>query len=211
MCYLVPMNYAILCEEILRKEKEAGRKPRILLQACCAPCSSVVLERLSEVCDLTLYYYNPNTMPREEYEKRLGEFEKLRRFPFALIEGSWDNPLFREKVRVRGLEMEPEGGARCAVCIRLRLEETGRLAAEKGFDYFGTTLTVGPRKDPVLVNGVGEAVSRACGVPWFYADFKKKDGFRRSVALCRELGIYRQAYCGCRLGAEPEREGNETC
>ncbi len=209
MCYLVPMNYAILCEEILRKEKEAGRKPRILLQACCAPCSSVVLERLSEVCDLTLYYYNPNTMPREEYEKRLGEFEKLRRFPFALIEGSWDNPLFREKVR--GLEMEPEGRARCTVCIRLRLEETGRLAAEKGFDYFGTTLTVGPRKDPVLVNGVGEAVSRACGVPWFYADFKKKDGFRRSVALCRELGIYRQAYCGCRLGAEPEREGNETC
>ena len=209
MCYLVPMNYAILCEEILRKEKEAGRKPRILLQACCAPCSSVVLERLSEVCDLTLYYYNPNTMPREEYEKRLGEFEKLRRFPFALIEGSWDNPLFREKVR--GLEMEPEGGARCAVCIRLRLEETGRLAAEKGFDYFGTTLTVGPRKDPVLVNGVGEAVSRACGVPWFYADFKKKDGFRRSVALCRELGIYRQDYCGCRLGAEPEREGTETC
>lgn len=209
MCYLVPMNYAILCEEILRKEKEAGRRPRILLQACCAPCSSVVLERLSEVCDLTLYYYNPNTMPREEYEKRLGEFEKLRCFPFTLIECAWDNDRFREKVR--GLEKEPEGGARCAVCIRLRLEETGRLAAEKGFDYFGTTLTVGPRKDPVLVNGVGEAVSRACGVPWFYADFKKKDGFRRSVALCRELGIYRQAYCGCRLGAEPEREGNETC
>ena len=209
MCYLVPMNYAILCEEILRKEKEAGRKPRILLQACCAPCSSVVLERLSPVCGLTLYYYNPNTMPREEYEKRLGEFEKLQRFPFDLMEGAWDNDLFREKVR--GLENEPEGGARCAVCIRLRLEETGRLAAEKGFDYFGTTLTVGPRKDPVLVNGVGEAVSRACGVPWFYADFKKKDGFRRSVALCRELGIYRQDYCGCRLGAEPEREGNETC
>lgn len=209
MCYLVPMNYAILCEEILRKEKEAGRKPRILLQACCAPCSSVVLERLSQVCGLTLYYYNPNTMPREEYEKRLGEFEKLQRFPFDLMEGAWDNDLFREKVR--GLENEPEGGARCAVCIRLRLEETGRLAAEKGFDYFGTTLTVGPRKDPVLVNGVGEAVSRACGVPWFYADFKKKDGFRRSVALCRELGIYRQDYCGCRLGAEPEREGNETC
>ena len=209
MCYLVPMNYAVLCEEILRKEKEAGRRPRVLLQACCAPCSSVVLERLSEVCDLTLYYYNPNTMPREEYEKRLGEFEKLRRYPFALIEGTWDNALFREKVR--GLESEPEGGGRCAVCFRLRLEEAGRLAAEEGFDYFGTTLTVGPRKDPALINGIGEAVSRACGVPWFYADFKKRDGFRRSVALCRELGIYRQDYCGCRLGAESEREGNETC
>ena len=209
MCYLVPMNYACLCEDILRKEKEAGRKPRILLQACCAPCSSVVLERLSEACDLTLYYYNPNTMPREEYLRRLGEFEKLRRFPFTLREGSWDNALFREKVR--GLENEPEGGSRCAVCIRMRLEETGRLAAEGGYDYFGTTLTVGPRKNADLVNGIGEAVSRACGVPWFWADFKKKDGFRRSVALCRELGIYRQDYCGCRLGAEPEREGTETC
>ena len=209
MCYLVPMNYACLCEDILRKEKEAGRKPRILLQACCAPCSSVVLERLSEACDLTLYYYNPNTMPREEYLRRLGEFEKLRRFPFTLREGSWDNALFREKVR--GLENEPEGGSRCAVCIRMRLEETGRLAAEGGYDYFGTTLTVGPRKNADLVNGIGAAVSRACGVPWFWADFKKKDGFRRSVALCRELGIYRQDYCGCRLGAEPEREGTETC
>ncbi len=209
MCYLVPMNYACLCEDILRKEKEAGRKPRILLQACCAPCSSVVLERLSEACDLTLYYYNPNTMPREEYLRRLGEFEKLRRFPFTLREGSWDNALFREKVR--GLENEPEGGSRCAVCIRMRLEETGRHAAEGGYDYFGTTLTVGPRKNADLVNGIGEAVSRACGVPWFWADFKKKDGFRRSVALCRELGIYRQDYCGCRLGAEPEREGTETC
>ena len=209
MCYLVPMNYACLCEDILRKEKEAGRKPRILLQACCAPCSSVVLERLSEACDLTLYYYNPNTMPREEYLRRLGEFEKLRRFPFSLREGSWDNALFREKVR--GLENEPEGGSRCAVCIRMRLEETGRAAAEGGYDYFGTTLTVGPRKNADLVNGIGEAVSRACGVPWFWADFKKKDGFRRSVALCRELGIYRQDYCGCRLGAEPEMEGTETC
>ena len=203
------MNYACLCEDILRKEKEAGRKPRILLQACCAPCSSVVLERLSEACDLTLYYYNPNTMPREEYLRRLGEFEKLRRFPFTLREGSWDNALFREKVR--GLENEPEGGSRCAVCIRMRLEETGRLAAEGGYDYFGTTLTVGPRKNADLVNGIGEAVSRACGVPWFWADFKKKDGFRRSVALCRELGIYRQDYCGCRLGAEPEGEGTESC
>ena len=209
MCYLVPMNYASLCEDILRKEKEAGRRPRILLQACCAPCSSVVLERLSEACELTLFYYNPNTMPRAEYDRRLGEFGKLRRFPFTLLEGSWDNALFREKVR--GLEREPEGGSRCAVCIRLRLEETGRLAARGGYDYFGTTLTVGPRKDPVLVNGCGEAVSQACGVPWFYADFKKKDGFRRSVALCRELGIYRQDYCGCRLWTEPEGEGTESC
>ena len=209
MCYLVPMNYANLCEDILRKEKEAGRKPRILLQACCAPCSSVVLERLSGEADLTLYYYNPNTMPREEYDRRLEQFEKLRRFPFTLITGSWDNVLFRE--RVRGLEGEPEGGVRCALCIRLRLEETARLAAQGGYDFFGTTLTVGPRKDPVLVNGIGEAVSRACGVPWLYADFKKKDGFRRSVALCRELGIYRQAYCGCRLEAEPEREGQTSC
>ena len=197
MCYLVHMNYDLLMQDLLKRE--AGRRPRVLLQACCAPCSSVVLERLSALTELTLYYYNPNTMPREEYDRRLGEFEKLRQFPFTLIPGSWDNPLFLD--RVQGLEGEPEGGARCARCIRLRLEETGRLAAKGGYDYFGSTLTVGPRKDPALVNGIGEAVSRACGVPWFYADFKKRDGFRRSVALCRELGIYRQDYCGCRLGS----------
>ena len=204
MCYLWPMNYADMCDNLLRRE--AGRRPRVLLQACCAPCSSVVLERLSGLCDLTLYYYNPNTMPREEYLRRLGEFEKLRRFPFTLLSGSWDNALFLD--RVRGLEGEPEGGARCAVCIRLRLEETARLAREGGYDYFGTTLTVGPRKDPVLINGIGEALSRDLGVPWFYADFKKRGGFQRSTELCRELGIYRQNYCGCRLAAP---EGDSTC
>ena len=201
------MNYADMMEAIL--QREAGRRPRVLLQACCAPCSSVVLERLSERIDLTLYYYNPNTMPMEEYRRRLEEFQKLRRYPFTLVVGSWDNALFRE--RVRGLEALPEGGGRCALCIRLRLEETARLAAREGFDYFGSTLTVGPRKDAGMVNGIGEALSAETGVPWFYADFKKKDGFRRSVELCRELGIYRQDYCGCRLGAEPEGEGNKTC
>ena len=195
------MNYHDLMLDLLKRE--AGRRPRVLLQACCAPCSSVVLERLSSLCDLTLYYYNPNTMPREEWEKRLGEFEKLRRFPFTLLTGTWDNTLFLD--RVRGLETAPEGGARCAQCIRLRLEETGRLAREGGYAYFGTTLTVGPRKDPVLVNGIGEALARDLGVPWFYADFKKQGGFQRSVELCRELDIYRQNYCGCRLTA-PEGE-----
>ncbi len=198
------MNYHDLMLDLLKRE--AGRRPRVLLQACCAPCSSVVLERLSRLCDLTLYYYNPNTMPREEWEKRLGEFEKLRRFPFTLITGAWDNEAFLD--RVRGLETAPEGGARCALCIRLRLEETGRLAREGGYDYFGTTLTVGPRKDPVLVNGIGEALARDLGVPWFYADFKKQGGFQRSVELCRELDIYRQNYCGCRLTAP---EGETIC
>ncbi len=202
MCYLWHMNYADLMNDILRREE--GRRPRILLQACCAPCSSVVLERLSALADLSLYYYNPNTMPREEYDLRLEQFEKLRRWPFTLIVGAWDNALFLK--RVRGLESAPEGGARCALCIRLRLEETARLAAEGNFDYFGTTLTVGPRKDPALVNGIGEAISGDVGVPWFYADFKKRDGFRRSVALCQELGIYRQQYCGCRLTGGPEEE-----
>ncbi len=200
----MPMNYHDLMLDILRRE--SGRRPRVLLQACCAPCSSVVLDRLSSLCDLTLYYYNPNTMPREEWEKRLGEFEKLRRYPFTLLAGTWDNALFLD--RVRGLETAPEGGTRCALCIRLRLEETGQLAKEGGYDYFGTTLTVGPRKDPVLVNGIGEALAKDLGVPWFYGDFKKQGGFQRSVELCRELDIYRQNYCGCRLTAP---EGETTC
>ncbi len=186
-------HYAQMMEDILRKYE--GR--RLLLQACCAPCSSVVLERLSARMDVTLYYYNPNTMPREEYDRRLGEFEKLRRFPFTLLTGSWDNARYLD--RVRGLEGEPEGGVRCAACIRMRLEETGRLAREMGFDYFGSPLTVGTRNSPGMVNGLGEEIAGACGVSWFYADFKKQGGFQRSVELCRELDIYRQDYCGCRL------------
>ena len=190
------MNYAIEMDKTLQSIGSVS--PRVLLQACCAPCSTVVLEQLSQRLDLSLLYYNPNTMPGEEYTKRLAAFSRLRpHYEFRLIEGNWENAEFLE--RVKGMEALPEGGARCAVCIRMRLEETARRAKAEGYDFFGTTLTVGPRKNPELINGIGYALAEAYGVNWFPADFKKRNGFKRSVELSNEFGLYRQAYCGCRL------------
>ena len=190
------MNYAIEMDRTL--QSLGAETPRVLLQACCAPCSTVVLEQLSERLDLSLLYYNPNTMPKEEYTKRLAAFSLLRpHYGFQLVEGSWDNAEFAE--RVKGMEKLPEGGARCAVCIRMRLERTAKLARAEGYEFFGTTLTVGPRKNPDLINGIGYALAETYGVKWFPADFKKRNGFRRSVELSRQYGLYRQDYCGCRL------------
>lgn len=190
------MNYAIEMDKTL--ERIGGASPRVLLQACCAPCSTVVLEQLSERLDLSLLYYNPNTMPQEEYEKRYEAFSLLLpHYRFRLRKDDRDRDEFLE--RVKGMEDLPEGGARCAVCIRMRLERTALLAREGGFDFFGTTLTVGPRKNPELINDIGFALAERYGVEWLPADFKKRNGFRRSVELSARYGLYRQNYCGCRL------------
>ena len=185
----------------------AGEKPRLLLQACCGPCSSSVLETMTKHFRVTLLYYNPNIRPEAEYEKRLDALrELLRKMPAgaetALIEPGWRGGEFAEAVR--GLENEPEGGARCPVCFRLRLEETARLAAAGGYDFFGTTLTVSPHKNAPLLNAIGEALAAKYGVPWLPSDFKKRDGYLRSIRLSKEYGIYRQEYCGCGL---PETGG----
>lgn len=189
------MNYQLSMEKIIGGLGE--KKPRLLLHVCCAPCFSYPLELLHPHFDITAFYYNPNIMPLAEYEKRLGEFEKLRRYPFVLRAGEWDNPRFLDCVR--GMEELPEGGSRCGLCIGLRLEKTAELAAAEGFDYFATTLTVSPHKNAPLINTLGEELAARCGVKWLPSDFKKKEGYKRSIALCRELEIYRQDYCGCRL------------
>ncbi len=174
-------------------------KPRLLLQVCCAPCASAVLERLYPHFNITLYYYNPNTHPFEEYEKRRGELGKLLSrsgmTDIQVINGSYDDKLYFE--RVRGLEKEPEGGSRCSVCFDLRLSETARLALEEKFDFFSTTLTVSPHKNAALINTIGEKLSEDYGVCWLYSDFKKKNGYLRSIELSRQYELYRQCYCGC--------------
>ena len=192
------MNYQEMLDKTLLEIGD--RRPRLLLHACCAPCASYPLEYLSRRFDITVYYYNPNIMPLEEYEKRRGEFAKLRVFPFTFVSEPWDNA--RYLALVRGHENDREGGDRCALCFRLRLEETAKKARAEGFDYFATTLTVSPHKNAQIINGIGESLSAECGVPWLYTDFKKREGYKRSTQLCRELDIYRQMYCGCRLGAE---------
>ena len=192
------------------KEMEAviasleGRRPRLLLHACCAPCASWPLESLSGRLDITVYYYNPNIMPQEEYEKRLGQFDKLRRYPFRLIAEPWENDAFL--AAVRGREGDREGGARCSLCFRLRLGKTAEKAAAEGYDFFATTLTVSPHKNAQLINAIGAELAERAGVRWLYSDFKKREGYKRSIEICRELGIYRQDYCGCRLAPERNPE-----
>lgn len=177
-----------------------GRRPRLLLHSCCAPCSTACLERLTPHFDITVFFYNPNILPAEEFEKRLyWQRELLAQAPFcegvALIVPDRDEAAFR--AAARGLEQEPEGGARCPVCFRLRLEETARQAAGGGFDFFATTLTVSPHKNAPLINAIGEALAGEYGVQWLPSDFKKREGYKRSITLSHEYGLYRQSWCGC--------------
>ncbi|MCC8042815.1 MAG: epoxyqueuosine reductase QueH [Oscillospiraceae bacterium] len=174
--------------------------PTLLLHSCCAPCSSYVLEYLSRYFSITVFYYNPNIYPSEEFYKRRGEQERL------IGEMPVENPISfigaehlseRFYSAVRGMEKLPEGGDRCRVCFRLRLEETARIAAEKGFDYFTTTLTISPMKNAAVLNEVGREAAEKYGVKFLPSDFKKKGGYQRSTELSREYGIYRQNYCGC--------------
>lgn len=174
--------------------------PRLLLQSCCGPCSSYVLEYLTAYFDVTLLYYNPNIRPEAEYERRLATQKQLLATmplarPVTLMETGWRGEEF--EAAARGLENEPEGGARCTRCFMLRLEETARQAAMGGFDYFGTTLTVSPHKNAPLLNEIGEALSTRYGVNWLPSDFKKRGGYLRSIQLSKQYGLYRQEYCGC--------------
>ena len=180
-----------------------GRRPTLLLHSCCGPCSSYVLEVLREYFDITVLFYGPNIQPREEYDKRLAHQRTvLEHFGIKILECEYDGPAFDEAVK--GLENEPEGGARCSACYALRMSETARRAKEGGFEYFCTTLSVSPHKDSMRINLIGMALEKQLGVKWLPSDFKKRGGFDRSLELSDELGLYRQEYCGCRysLGGE---------
>jgi len=171
-------------------------RPPLLLLACCAPDATVCIERLAPEWQVTVFFYNPNIHPRGEYELRLAEMRKVAQaMGVTLIEGPYEDQLWFEAVR--GLEQEPERGRRCAVCFRVRLEETARYALSRGISTFTTTLTVSPHKDAGLISDIGQEVARQHGVEYLAVDFKKKDGFKRSTELSRALGLYRQNYCGC--------------
>ena len=182
--------------------------PRLLLHACCAPCSSAVLESLSRFFRVGLLYYNPNIAPQAEYDRRARELERLvaqmpLSNPVALLPVEYDGEAFTQAVR--GLEGEPEGGARCLECFRLRLGKAAAEARRLGYDYFTTTLSISPLKDAAALNRLGEAAGKAAGVAHLPADFKKKGGYQRSIELSREYGLYRQDYCGC-VFSKAERE-----
>ena len=177
-----------------------GERPTLLLHACCAPCSSYVLEYLSKYFRITLFFYNPNIAPEEEYRFRLDELRRLVREmglcgDVAVLEGNYAPDRFY--ALSEGLETLPEGGSRCSLCYRLRLSETARVAAEGGFDYFCTTLSISPYKNAAWLNEIGLDEGKKHGVSYLVSDFKKKNGYKRSCELSEQYGLYRQDYCGC--------------
>ncbi|MBP5159999.1 MAG: epoxyqueuosine reductase QueH [Lachnospiraceae bacterium] len=201
-------NYGKLLEEKLEEIRKDGRVPTLLLHACCAPCSSYVLEYLSGIFEITVLYYNPNISPRSEYDQRVAELERLigempAGHKVKLIKGAYEPEKFEEIAN--GLEAVPEGGERCFRCYRLRLEETARIAAEQGFDYFTTTLSISPLKNSAKLNEIGAELAAEHGVSYLFSDFKKKGGYQRSIELSREYGLYRQDYCGCVYSLEERR------
>lgn len=193
-------NYQRELEAVIKENETKSRVPRLLLHSCCAPCSSYVLEYLSDYFEITVFYYNPNISPAEEYEKRAAEQQHLIRelpakHPIHLVVGAYEPERFYAVSR--GLEQVPEGGERCFRCFRLRLEEAAKMAAEGGFDYFATTLTISPLKNAQKLNEIGEELSELYKVEHLPSDFKKKNGYKRSVELSVLYGLYRQNYCGC--------------
>lgn len=194
------MNYQKELEKQINNIEE-GTIPKLLLHSCCAPCSSYVLEYLSEFFEITIFYYNPNISPYEEFQKRIEEQKRLieelpTKNKINFIEGNYDNNIYEEIIK--GLEQEKEGGSRCHLCYRLRLEETAKLAREKGFDYFTTTLSISPYKNSKVLNEIGEELGNKYNINYLYADFKKKDGYKRSIELSKIYNLYRQDYCGCK-------------
>lgn len=172
-----------------------GRKA-LALHSCCAPCSSYVLEYLTQYFDIRLYFYNPNIHPLAEYERRLGEQHRLcKLMNIELVECEYDSDRYFEYTR--GLEQQPEGGKRCEKCFQLRLEHTAALAKADGIRLLGTTLTISPHKNAPLINEIGKAAAEKAGIEWLPGDFKKRNGYKRSIELSREYELYRQNYCGC--------------
>ncbi|MEG0876144.1 MAG: epoxyqueuosine reductase QueH [Oscillospiraceae bacterium] len=201
----MPQNFQLETDKITKALD--GRRPRLLLQCCCGPCSSYVLEYLTEFFDVWVLFYNPNIQPLEEYEKRLFWLRKVvSAFPERanILECGYEGEAF--DAVSKGLENQPEGGRRCTECFRLRLGETARLAKEGGFDYFCSTLSVSPHKDAKRINEIGTALGEELGVSWLPSDFKKREGYKRSIQLSNELGLYRQNYCGCKFSQNPNPE-----
>lgn len=191
------MNYDLEMEKQISNLEEGTS---LLLHACCAPCSSACLERLGNYFDISIFYYNPNITEEDEYTKRINEIKKFisefkTKYPVKLIEGRYDPNEFFEIAK--GLENEPERGSRCYKCYKLRLEESAKVASELGFDYFCTTLTLSPHKNSNWINEIGQELDKQYTSVYLYSDFKKQNGYKRSIELSREYNLYRQDYCGC--------------
>lgn len=193
------MNYQLILDETLNK---LDGKKKLLLHACCAPCSSYVIEYLSNYFDITILYYNPNIDTKEEFEKRLSELKRfVKEFKtkneVKVISNGYNNQEYLDEIK--GLEMEKEGGSRCYKCYKLRLEKSAIYAKENNFDYWTTTLTISPLKNSKVLNEIGHELEEKYQIPYLYSDFKKREGYKRSIILSHEYNLYRQDYCGCKF------------
>ena len=202
------MNYQKELDRLLERLKSEERVPRLLLHSCCAPCSSSVLEYLNRYFEITVFSYNPNIYPESEYTKRIWEQQELiSRMPFvhpvSFLAGPYDQERFYEMAR--GLEHVKEGGERCLKCYELRLSEAARMAVKTEADYFTTTLSISPLKNADRLNEIGMRLGEEYGVPYLPSDFKKKNGYKRSIELSREYDLYRQDYCGCEFSMNQRR------
>ena len=196
MRLIVKTNYQLELDKVLKNLN--GRKPKLLIHSCCAPCSSYVLEYLNVYFDITILYYNPNIYPETEFYKRVAEQEKLVNamgLSSEIINIGYNSNEFYSAVK--GLEKEPEGGRRCEKCFYLRLDKTAQIVKERGFDYFTTTLSVSPLKNEQILNQIGKQLSEKYDIPYLYSDFKKKNGYKRTIELSKKYELYRQNYCGC--------------
>lgn len=205
-------NYDLLFRAETEKLKRANNKPQLLLHACCAPCSTACLTRLTDCFDITVYFYNPNITDRAEYGKRRAELETFLARAYGGSVKLLCEPLNASEfyAAVKGFESVKEGGERCFRCYKLRLEKTAETASEKGFDYFTTTLSVSPYKNAAKLNEIGAASAEKYGVKYLFSDFKKGGGYLKSVELSTEYGLYRQDYCGCEFSkTEAENRQNQ--
>ncbi len=194
------MNFSKTLDKELELISENRKKVSLLLHSCCAPCSSYVISYLNKYFDITVLYYNPNIYPYEEYLKRkneqirlINEMEHVNNL--SIIDCDYDNDKYERLIK--GLENEKEGGSRCHICYKLRLEKTAMMASDGNYDYFSTTLTVSPYKNSKILNEIGESLAVKYNIKWLYSDFKKKDGYKKSVELSKKYNLYRQDYCGC--------------
>ena len=178
--------------------KSLDTKSKLLLHSCCGPCSTSVLELLTKYFEVDVYFYNPNIYPKEEYDKRKNEQEKVLKITLGsdLVEGEYE-PEYYDNI-IKGLEEDKEGGHRCMKCIKMRMEKTCKYAKEHGYDFFTTTLSVSPHKNSKLINEIGYDLEKKYDIKYLYSDFKKKDGYKRSILLSKDYNLYRQDYCGCK-------------
>lgn len=205
------MNYQLWLDEKIKEITEKNIRPKLLLQCCCAPCSSYVFEYLCKYFDITAYYYNPNISPESEFVHRMNELKRLTlEMPLnqkiAVVAGEYEYEKFLELAS--GKEELSEGGARCYECYKLRLEKAAAFAKDGGFDFFSTTLSISPHKNAEWLNEIGKEMSEKYQIPYLFSDFKKRNGYKRSCELSAEYNLYRQAFCGCEFSRkQAEKEG----